>query len=54
MKQLFKKIIKIFSGGWKCPNCGSRNTQSSTYADWCIKNGYQYADKIIPEFWFSE
>ena len=40
MKQLFKKIIKIFSGGWKCPNCGSRNTQSSTYADWCNDCNY--------------
>jgi hypothetical protein len=31
----------------------SKNSKT-TYADWCIKNGYQYADKIIPEFWFSE
>lgn len=23
----------------------------TTYADWCIKHGFQYADKIIPEDW---
>jgi hypothetical protein len=29
-------------------------TSKTTYADWCIKNGYQFADKIIPQSWFSE
>lgn len=24
----------------------------TTYADWCDKNGYKYADKVIPEDWF--
>ena len=26
----------------------------TTYADWCIKNGYQYATKLIPALWFKE
>lgn len=31
----------------------SKNSKT-TYGDWCVKNGYQYADKVIPESWFSE
>lgn len=26
----------------------------TTYADWAIKNGFQYADKTIPEAWVKE
>lgn len=26
----------------------------STYADWCTKNGFKYADKVIPEEWIGE
>jgi hypothetical protein len=26
----------------------------TTYADWCDKNGFKYADKTIPEEWFGE
>jgi hypothetical protein len=26
----------------------------TTYADWCEKNGFKYADKVIPDEWFSE
>jgi len=26
----------------------------TTYADWCTKNGFQYADKLIPEEWLWE
>ena len=26
----------------------------TTYGDWCDKNGYKYADKIIPNEWFLE
>lgn len=26
----------------------------TTYADWCDKNGFKYADKVIPDEWFSE
>jgi hypothetical protein len=26
----------------------------STYADWCIKHGFKYADKTIPDDWLQE
>ncbi len=26
----------------------------TTYADWCRKNGFQFADKVIPEEWLRE
>ena len=26
----------------------------TTYADWCNKHGFQYADKLIPEDWLKE
>lgn len=26
----------------------------TTYADWCEKNGFKYADKVIPDEWFLE
>lgn len=26
----------------------------STYADWCIKNGFKFADKLIPVEWLRE
>jgi hypothetical protein len=29
-------------------------SSKTTYADWCEKNGFKYADKHIPEEWFSE
>tara|TARA_R110002153_G_scaffold83296_2_gene209578 strand:+ start:380 stop:841 length:462 start_codon:yes stop_codon:yes gene_type:complete len=36
----------------------SRNKLSkgrkTTYADWCIKNGFRYYDRIIPEDWINE
>ncbi|QDB70998.1 endonuclease [Bordetella phage vB_BbrP_BB8] len=27
---------------------------TTTYADWCRKSGFQYADKTIPEEWLKE
>ncbi len=27
---------------------------STTYADWCTKNGFKYADKLIPKEWIDE
>lgn len=30
-----------------------RKGSPTTYADWCIKNGFLYADKLIPESWFN-
>lgn len=29
----------------------SKNSKT-TYADWCIKHGFKYSDKIIPDEWF--
>ena len=26
----------------------------TTYADWCEKYGFKYADKVIPDEWFNE
>ena len=26
----------------------------TTYAQWCVKNGFMYADKTIPEDWLKE
>lgn len=26
----------------------------TSYADWCVKHGFKYADKVIPEEWLSE
>lgn len=26
----------------------------TTYADWCLKHGFQYADKKAPEAWLKE
>lgn len=31
----------------------SKRSQT-TYADWCRKNGFKFADKIIPEEWLKE
>jgi hypothetical protein len=29
-------------------------TSKTTYADWCTKNGFTYADKLIPTEWIDE
>lgn len=26
----------------------------TSYADWCIKNGFLFADRLIPNEWFNE
>lgn len=26
----------------------------TTYADWCVKHGFKYADKLIPTAWLNE
>lgn len=31
-----------------------RKGSKTSYADWCIKHGFLYADKLIPEDWFNE
>jgi hypothetical protein len=37
-------------------NSKARLSKSSrtTYGMWCVKNGYMYADKMIPEDWIKE
>lgn len=29
-------------------------TSKTTYADWCVKNGFKFADKLIPKDWINE
>ena len=31
-----------------------RKGSKTTYADWCVKNGFQYNDKDIPSSWLNE
>jgi len=30
-----------------------RKGSKTTYADWCLKNGFQFADKTIPAAWLD-
>jgi hypothetical protein len=30
-----------------------RKGSNTTYADWCIKHGFQFADKVIPVAWYE-
>ncbi len=29
-------------------------SSNTTYADWCLKNGFVFADKLIPVGWLNE
>jgi hypothetical protein len=29
-------------------------TSKTSYADWCLKHGFQFADKLIPQEWLKE
>ena len=40
----------VFSNSKQKLNKGSR----TSYADWCTKNGFLYADKEIPDSWIKE
>jgi len=40
----------VFSNSKQKLNKASR----TTYADWCNKNGFQYADKEVPVHWIKE
>lgn len=40
----------VFSRSAQPINKGSK----TTYADWCNKHGFLYADKLIPEEWIQE
>lgn len=31
-----------------------RKGSKTSYADWCVKNGFKYADKLIPKEWIDE
>jgi hypothetical protein len=31
-----------------------RKGSKTTYADWCRKYGFQFADKLVPEAWLNE
>jgi hypothetical protein len=31
-----------------------RKGAKTTYADWCVKHGFEYADKDVPEEWIKE
>ena len=35
-------------------NARISKASTTTYTQWCKKNGFKYADKTIPEEWFSE
>lgn len=35
-------------------NARISKASTTTYAQWCIKNGFKYADKTIPEGWMDE
>lgn len=44
-----KDIRFVFQNSKARINKGSK----TTYADWCEKNGFLYADKMIPKEWFD-
>jgi hypothetical protein len=46
----FLDIRFVFSNSKAKLNKGAK----STYADWCQKHGFLYADKLIPEEWWNE
>lgn len=35
-------------------NARINKRSTTTYANWCEKHGYRYADKVIPEAWLKE
>lgn len=35
-------------------NARISKASTTTYAQWCIKNGFKYADKTVPEEWMNE
>lgn len=35
-------------------NARISKTSRTTYADWCIKNGFKFSDKTIPKEWIDE
>lgn len=45
-----KDIRFVFSSSKQKISKGSK----TSYADWCIKHGFKFADKLIPEAWLAE
>lgn len=35
-------------------NAKINKRSKTTYADWCIKNGFKFADKLVPKEWIEE
>lgn len=35
-------------------NSKIRKGSPTSYADWCKKNGFQFADKVVPKEWLNE
>jgi hypothetical protein len=52
IKQQYPKldIRFVFSNS----NAKLSKVSKTRYADWCIKNGFMYADKLIPKAWLEE
>jgi len=49
-KQYPEKDIRfVFSNSRQKLSKGAK----STYGEWCVKHGFKYADKLIPEEWFK-
>jgi len=36
------------------PRAKISSNSKTSYADWCDKHGFQYAEKLIPQEWLSE
>ena len=49
-EQSDKDIRFVFSNSKAKIRKGSK----TSYADWCVKHGFLFADKLIPEEWFNE
>ena len=43
-------IRMVFSN----PNTRISKQSQTTYADWCLRHGYLYAAKVVPEEWLNE
>lgn len=49
-QHIFLDIRFVFSNSKAKLTKGSK----TTYGDWCTKNGFLYADRLIPEEWIKE
>jgi hypothetical protein len=53
---LIQKQYPLFDIRFVFSNSKTKISKRSktTYADWCVKHGFQYADKLIPDSWIKE